>query len=118
MAYSSSLEIAVGEFIEKCFPTKSAQASKLFWDGVEKHVGVLLTSGIPVPYPTSLLNEMFPDTASTFDFFQLWTRAVVHRSQSRLLERKTQVDIKNILSEQVRSLKAKGKIRLYRARII
>jgi hypothetical protein len=117
MGYST-LEMDVGNFLERVFPKTAAQAAKVFWEGVDRHTNLLLTSKQPVPFATNTIPEMFPARTDASEFFQLWLRAISHRSQTRLLERKPKVKVKKVLTEQIKKLQAQGKLVRYARRIV
>jgi hypothetical protein len=114
-AQVNRLEQDVGKFFEQLSPTMAAKNVQRFNAGVDTHVAILL-NGNSFDMSAALHEITRADPQWASEFFQLWTRAIAAKSQSRLLERK--IDVKHLLAERIRLGKAKIKVNQFRRRII
>ena len=122
-AYPVGLQSDLGKFFEALFPTSvknRREAGELFDRVVTRHAEGLLNETVPY----TALNDAELSAAEFFKqnptmalhAVQLFTRAIRFKTQAHLFERK--IDVRRLLSERVRLIKAKGKVAIYTRRII
>jgi hypothetical protein len=122
-AYPATLQNDLANFFEALFPTSvkhRKEAGELFDRVVTRHAEGLLNEHVPY----TALNDSELSAAEFFkqnptmalNTVQLFTRAIRFKTQAHLFERK--IDVRRLLSERVRLIKAKGKVAIYTRRII
>jgi hypothetical protein len=110
-----TLQADITSFFTRLSPITATKNAERFNAGVDTYVSILLNGdGVDMSNTITEMTRVDPQWAS--EFFQLWTRAVAAKSQSRLMERR--IDVKKILSERIRLGKAKGKVNALRRRRI
>jgi hypothetical protein len=121
--YPAALQNDLAKFFENLFPDSTMHrkhAGELFDRVVERHIEGLLNENVPYTQlhdsalTTSELYQQNPEMALAA--IQLFTRAVAAKKQEHLAERK--IDVRRMLAERVRLVKAKGIVNNLRRRII
>jgi hypothetical protein len=108
------LQTDISKFFERLSPIAATKNVQRFNDGVDRHATILLNgSSFDMSDTITEMNNIDPQWAAAF--FQLWTRALAVKSQSRLLERK--IDVRSLLAERIRLGKAKLKVNKHRRMI-
>ena len=121
--YPAGLQNDLGKFFEALFPTSvkhRKEAGELFDRVVMRHAEGLLNENVRC----AAMNDSEMTAAEFFKqnstmalhAVQLFTRAIRFKTQAHLFERK--IDVRRLLSERVRLIKAKGKVAIYTRRII
>ena len=121
--YPAGLQNDLGKFFEALFPTSvkhRKEAGELFDRVVTRHAEGLLNENVPYTATNDsdlTAAEFFKQNPTmALHAVQLFTRAIRFKTQAYLTERK--IDVRRILSERVRLIKAKGKVAIYTRRII
>jgi hypothetical protein len=117
--YPPQLRNDIGSFFERLFPHDSKirhQNGKLFDAMIDSHARHLLNERVGL-LTDKIIADCFAECPELgLEVIQLYTRAIASKTQSLIMENR--IDVRRMLSERLRLIKAKRVVNTYRRRII